>query len=284
LKTVGEAVGHTARLRSLRRGPLWASLVMAFVIPLSVYAATTISQGYSTSDTLSIGSIVSISDKSPDQVVAATSSNVNNLIGVVINNDSSLLSVSNGANNQVQVATNGLASVLVSDINGAVVQGDQITASPIKGVGMKATTNAKVVGIAQTSASDGQSKTDTYTDDQRKKQSISLSQIQVLVGVAYFYAQPDKTLIPQAIQNLANALAGKKVDSLPIIISAVIFIVTIIIVVAIIFSMIRNSIISVGRNPMAQSAVYRDVIQLSALVLGILAVAVIAIYFILTRF
>jgi hypothetical protein len=48
--------------------------------------------------------------------------------------------------------------------------------------------------------------------------------------------------------------------------------------------MIRNSIISVGRNPMAQSAVYRDVIQLSALVLGILAVAVIAIYFILSRF
>jgi hypothetical protein len=273
-----------ARLRYSRRPLLWLSLVLTVVVPMTAYAATTISQGYSTSDTLSIGSIVSISDKAPDQVVAATSSNVNNLIGVVINSSTSLLSVSNGSSNQVQIATNGLAAVLVSDINGPVVQGDQITASPVKGVGMKATNNAKVVGVAQSSASDGQSKTDSYTDGQGKKQKLSLSQVQVLVGVTYFYAQPDKTLIPQAIQNLADALAGKKVDPLPIIISAVIFIVTIIIVVSIIFSMIRNSIISVGRNPMAQSAVYRDVIQLSALVLGILAVAVIAIYFILSRF
>lgn len=284
MKQVSKVVGRTARLRYWRRQSLWLGLVLAFIIPATAYAATTISQGYSTSDTLSIGSIVSISDKAPDQVVAATSSNVNNLIGIVINSGTSLLSVSNGSTNQVQIATNGLAAVLVSDINGAVVQGDQITASPVKGVGMKATSNAKVVGVAQSSANDGQSKTDSYTDGQGKKQKLSLSQVQVLVGVTYFYVQPDKTLIPQAIQNLADALAGKKVDPLPIIISAVIFIVTIIIVVSIIFSMIRNSIISVGRNPMAQSAVYRDVIQLSALVLGILAVAVIAIYFILSRF
>ena len=284
MKQVSKVVGRTARLCYLRRPLLWLSLFLTVVVPATAYAATTISQGYSTSDNLSIGSIVSISDKSPDQVVAATSSNVNNLIGVVINNGTSLLSVSNGSSNQVQIATNGLAAVLVSDINGAVVQGDQITASPVKGVGMKATNNAKVVGIAQSSASDGQSKTNSYTDSQGKKQKLSLSQVQALIGVTYFYVQPDKTLIPQAIQNLADALAGKKVDSLPIIISAVIFIVTIIIVVSIIFSMIRNSIISIGRNPMAQSAVYRDVIQLSALVLGILAVAVIAIYFILSRF
>jgi hypothetical protein len=83
---------------------------------------------------------------------------------------------------------------------------------------------------------------------------------------------------------VANALAGKTVNTTPIIISAVIFIVTLAVVVSIIYSMIRSSIISVGRNPMSQSAVYRDVIQLSALVLGILAVSVISIYFILTRF
>jgi len=111
-----------------------------------------------------------------------------------------------------------------------------------------------------------------------------LGTVPVVVNVTYYYAQPDKTLIPAALQNLANALAGKTVDSLPIIISCVIFIITLIVVVSIIYSMIRSSIISVGRNPMAQSAVYRDVIQLSALVLGILAVAVIAIYVILTRF
>jgi hypothetical protein len=181
------------------------------------------------------------------------------------------------------VATSGIASVLVSDINGAIVQGDSITASPIKGVGMKATSNAKVIGIAQSNPTNSATK-QSYTDEQGKKQSVTLGQVSVAVNVTYYYAQPDKTLIPQAIQNLANALAGKQVNALPIIISGVIFIVTIIVVISIIYSMIHSSIISVGRNPMAQSAVYRDVIQLSALVLGILAVAVIAIYVILTRF
>lgn len=253
------------------------------ILPIAAHAVTTISQGYSTSDTLSVGSLVSLKDGTSDQVVATSSGNVNSLLGVIINSGSSLLTVSNGSSNQVQVATNGVASVLVSDINGAIVKGDQITASPIKGVGMKATNNAKVVGIAQDSPTNSNS-SQTYTDDQGKKQKVVLGEAPIVVNVTYFYAQPDKTLIPTAIQNLANALAGKTVNSLPIIISGVIFIITIIIVVSIIYSMIRSSIISVGRNPMAQSAVYRDVIQLSALVLGILAVAVIAIYVILTRF
>jgi hypothetical protein len=283
VKVVSQTVGRVVKRLRVHQ-TLWLSLILTIIMPLAVAAATTISQGYSTNDSLSIGSLVSLDKGASDQVVASTSGNVDSLLGVVINSDSSLLSLSNGSGSQVQVATSGIVSVLVSDINGVVVSGDEITASPVKGVGMKATSNAKVVGVTQSNMSDSSTKSETYTDDQGKKQPISLSEVQVLVGVSYFYAQPDKTLIPAVIQNLANALAGKKVDSLPIIISAVIFIVTIIVVVSIIFSMIRSSIISVGRNPMAQSAVYRDVIQLSALVLGILAVAVIAIYVILTRF
>jgi hypothetical protein len=177
-----------------------------------------------------------------------------------------------------------MVAVLVSDINGEIAQGDPITASPIKGVGMKATNNTKVVGIAQGKpVSSGDSK-QSYTDDSGQKQELNLGEVPVLINVSYFYKQPDKTIIPSAIQNVANALAGKTVNTTPIIISAVIFITTLAVVVSIIYSMIRSSIISVGRNPMSQSAVYRNVIQLSAVVLGILAVSVIAIYFILTRF
>jgi len=60
------------------------------------------------------------------------------------------------------------------------------------------------------------------------------------------------------------------VSPLPIILSAAIFLVSLIIVVIIVYSMIRNGIISVGRNPLSQSAVYRNVIQMSGLVLAIL--------------
>jgi len=105
-----------------------------------------------------------------------------------------------------------------------------------------------------------------------------------LVNVSYYYRQPDKTLIPPALQNIADSLAGKKVNALPILISIGIFLVTLLVVVSIIYSLIHSSIISVGRNPMSQAAVYRNVIQLSALVIVILGVAVGAIYMVLTKF
>lgn len=259
-----------------------AAVVLACALPVLAHAVTSITQGYSTEEELSIGAIVSLKDNSTDQVVATTTSNVNNILGVVVNDGSSPLTLSNGSDDQVQVATSGTVPVLVSDINGDIAQGDQITASPIKGVGMKANDNVKVVGIAQGEPRTGEDE-QTYTDEDGNEQPIVLGEAPVLVNVAYYFKQPEKTVIPSAIQNLANALAGKTVDTLPILISAAIFIITLVAVVSIIYSMIHSSIISVGRNPMSQSAVYRDVIQLSALVLGILAVSLIAIYLILTR-
>ena len=256
--------------------------LFAVVVPATVYALTPISQGYITSDKLSVGSIVSLKNNTTDEVVGATIDNVDSILGVVINDGSSLLTLSSGQSNQVQVATSGNLPVLISDINGEIKKGDQITASPIKGVGMKATSNTKVIGIAQGDPINSSDK-ESYTDAQGNKEDITLGQITVLVNVSYYFQQPDKTLIPAAIQNLANAMAGKKVDTLPILISGAIFLVTLIVVVSIIYSMIHSSIISVGRNPMSQSAIYRDVIQLSALVLGILAVARISIFLKLKR-
>jgi hypothetical protein len=220
---------------------------------------------------------------SQDQVVPAATVTVENLLGVAINAGSSILSVNSGETNQVQVATSGTLPVIVSDINGPIFRGDQITASPINGVGMKATNNTRVVGIAQDDLKESKNNKQRYTDSEGIQHTITIGEIQVLVNVSYYFKEPDKTLIPASIQNLANALAGKNVSSLPILISGAIFLVTIIVVVSIVFSMVRSSIISVGRNPMSQSAIYRDLIQLSVLVVVILAVGMASIYLVLTR-
>ena len=257
------------------------SLLGLFALAPAAAAVTTISQGYSASSNIAIGSLVSLENNSNDSVTPASTSNINNLFGVVINNGSSILTLDNGSKTEVQVATSGILPVLVSDCNGSIGSGDPVTASPIQGVGMKATTNIKIVGIAQGKV------TGTTKQKVAKEicgsEEITLGQVPVLISVAYHYREPEKTIIPASLQNLANTVAGKSVSSLPIIMSAAIFLITIIIVVAIIYSLIRNSIISIGRNPMAQSAVYRDVIQLSALVLAILGVGVVAIYLVLTR-
>jgi hypothetical protein len=259
-------------------------ILLTMALPAVAAAITTISQGYLTKDQLPLGSMVSLEKDSSDHVDISTLANVGTLLGVVIDPGNSLLSVSTGQDTQVQVATSGVVQVLISDINGTVAAGDNITASPISGVGMRASVNTKVVGIAQDSMNNNNSSKQTYKDKSGKEHSARIGTVPVLVNVSYFFKQPDKTIIPQALQNIANSLSGKTVKPLPIIISAGIFIVTLIVVVSIIYSMIRSSIISVGRNPMSQSAVYRDLIQLSGLVLVILTVAVVAIYLILKKF
>ncbi len=264
---------------------IFVSLSVFYLFTPTANATTSISQSYATKDKISIGSIVSLLNNSSNQVIASSNNTADSIIGVAINASNSLLSFVDGqSDSQVQVATSGTLPVIVSDINGEIKNGDQITASPISGVGMKATDNVRVVGIAQgdlitTSSSNKQ----TYKDSKGVEHTVIIGDIPVLINVSYFFKEPDKTIVPSAIQNIANALAGRSVSTLPILISAAIFIVTIIIVSSITYSMIKSSIISVGRNPMSQSAIYRDLIQMSALVLAILSLGMIAIYLVLTR-
>jgi hypothetical protein len=258
------------------------AVIGGFFMPAYAEALTTISQGYATTEKLPLGTLVSLQKNSSDQVIPASTSNVDNLLGVVINDENSLLSVNNGLPSQVQVATSGTVQVLVTDINGDIKRGDHITASPIAGVGMKATANVRVMGIAEGDLAKDANK-QTYKDKNGKEHTAVIGDVPVLVTVAYYFKEPEKTVIPSAIQNVANALAGRSVGTLPILVSGAIFIVMIIVVVSIIYSMIHSSIISVGRNPLSQSAVYRNLIQLSALVLAIMGVGLGAIYMVLTR-
>lgn len=258
-------------------------LLGVILAPALAVASTLVSQSFVTDSSLATGSIVSLQKGTTDHVDSSTTDNAGDILGVVINPDSSQISVSYDQGTQVSVATSGIQQVLVSDINGSITTGDPITSSPITGMGMKATDNVKIVGVAQDSFPNSTSQKASYKDKSGQTHSVNLGQIPVLVNVSYYYKQPNKTIIPAALQNLANSLANKQVNSLPIIISIAIFIITLIIVVSIVYSLIQSSIISVGRNPMSQAAVYRNVIQLSALVIVILGVGLGAIYMVLTK-
>lgn len=274
--------GLTRLIARNRLHGLALAVLVLLALPLGVKAVTSISGSYSADSKLALGSIVSLAPNTTDHVVAAQSNNVDNLLGVVISNESSLLSVNSGKDNQVQIATNGTQGVLVSDINGPITQGDHITASPIAGVGMKATGNVRIIGVAQSELGNNTIK-QKYKDDNNTEREVTLGQVPVLVNVAYYFKEPDKTLIPQAIQNLANSLAGRNVPAIPILVSAGIFVIMMVAVASITYSMIRSSLISVGRNPMSQSAVYRNLVQMSAIVILILGAGFAAIYLVLTR-
>lgn len=279
--TVSKGMGKRLRILNTLPAILLLSGILSCVGSFSAFAITTISESYQSADKIPVGSVVSLVKDSQTQVEPSVTSNVDNLLGVVINPDSSLLSVSTGNSGQTQVATSGTLPVLVSNLNGEIKRGDHITASPLKGLGMLANGNVRVIGISQGEMTG--KREETIKDIDGKDQKVVIGEVPVLINVAYFFKEPEKSIIPASLQNVANSLAGREVKPIPIIVSGAIFVVTAIVVMSIIFSMIRHSIISVGRNPMSQSAVYRDVIQLSALVIGILAVATISIYMVLTK-
>ncbi len=261
---------------------MYSVLVLGCLVLAPVgLALTTLTQGFLSDNSIPTGSIVSLKKDTADQVDPANSSNVDNMVGVAVNSESSLLSVTTGAKQQTQVATSGTLPVIVSDISGKIQRGDHITASPISGVGMRANNNVRVLGIAQGDMTSVREQ--TYKDSEGNEHTTKLGEVPVLVNVAYYFKEPNKTLIPAAIQSIVNAIAGREVSPLPIIISGAIFVVMIVVVTIIIYSMVRNGIISVGRNPMAQSAIYRNVIQMSALVILILGVGTVSIYLVLSK-
>lgn len=263
-----------------------AAVVGSCSLAASVQAAAGLAQGYRATEALAAGSLVSIDSQNSNSVLSANTDRLDGLIGVVVGANDALLSISSGLD-QVEVATSGVVQTIVTDLNGSIKVGDKITASPLNGVGQKAVLSTKVVGIAQ---ADFSAKTEggvkrKIKDKAGVEKEVTVGRIPMIVGVTYYVSGngSEKTVIPTYLQNLANELAGKKVSPLPIIVSVIIIIISLIVITALVYGAIKSSIISIGRNPLSQGAVYRSLLQVSALVMGILTVALVTVYLILSK-
>lgn len=248
---------------------------------LSVQGASSIAQGFKTDDPgIVSGALVSLKDKTANTVELSTAENVDRLLGVA--GEDSLIELTNGIGT-VKVVTTGEAAVLVSDINGDVKTGDKITASPIAGVGMKALTSTLVVGTAQANLGEAQTETRTITDKNGKKQTVKIGAISVHVDKVFYEAQQDQnSYVPPAIQDFANNVAGRPVSPVRVMVAGFLIAFIFVTVVVLLYSSIRSSIISIGRNPLSERAVHKSLLQVGITVFGVMAFTVIVVYLILT--
>jgi hypothetical protein len=216
-------------------------------------------------------------------VEASTVQNANNLLGVVVKSQDALFEVTTGAG-QIQVTTSGVAMALVSTLNGPVKVGDHIAPTALSGIGGKAVSNSRVIGVAQGSVdkdSSGAVKT-TIKDQAGGSHEVYLLRVPVLVNVTFFSTGTDqKTLVPQLVQRLANAIAAKQVSQLPIIISLIILVVSFFASGIITFTATRSAIISIGRNPLSKGSVVAGLVQVMVLVVVILMVGLGSIFMVL---
>lgn len=276
-------------LLAQRRSPKvkYAGLGVAMLIltigvsSLSAQGVSSIAQGFQTKDRNVVsGAIVSLKDNSPNNVELATPANVQDLIG--ISGSKSLIELSNGVST-VQIVTSGTTSTLVSDINGDIKTGDRITASPIAGVGMKATSSGIVVGTAQANLADVTTRSQQVTDKKGKSVAVKIGVVPVQVDKVFYQAPNDETsFLPPVLTDFASSVAGHNVSPVRIVAASLLIALLFIIVTILLYSAVRSSIISIGRNPLSEQAVHKSLLEVGLTVVGVLVFTVIVVYLILT--
>lgn len=247
---------------------------------LNAQGAAAISQSFQTSDSnLTAGALMALKTGSNNTVELATIDNVQRLVGVV--GTDTLVELGNGSG--TQVVTSGVTLALVSDANGPINAGDKVTASPIAGVGQKATSSVQVVGIAQAGLTTSNAKTTTVQAQDGTQIQVHIAKIPLQVNVT-FYVPPggQASFLPAFLQDFANAVSGKEVSPVRVVIAALILVLAFVSIAVLLYSTVRSSIISIGRNPLSEKAVRKSIFQIGFTVLGILLLTLITIYLILT--
>lgn len=272
------------KVRAHRTMKLLAGLLAAFALSAPAWAS--LSQGFATTAPITAGSLVSLDEKTSGAVVVADTSNASRLFGVVVPAASASISLSGTGSGQVQVATSGTAGVLVSTAGGAIKVGDYITVSSIAGVGQKAVASSRIIGTAQTDFDGtGTGVTKRSIEDGAAKKEIAIGQIPVAVAISSYTSTDGKQnyVVPNWLQALSNTLAGKAVSPVRIIVAGLILMVALISITVLLYAAVRNSIISIGRNPLSRSAVLKGLLQVIAIAAGVLGLTAGAMYLVISK-
>lgn len=267
---------------------LWVTLLAVSllaclsILPVSAADETAaISQGYIVHEDVIPGAIVSFADASKSGgVKLADRDNADKMLGVVSRRPLVELS---GSAKQTQVVISGTTLVLVSTINGEIKYGDKIAASPLSGIGMKATSSGSIVGTASQDFSAATEVSErTVRDLKGAQRTVKVGLLPMQVNVSYYRApEDDQTVLPSFLQQFVNAVAGRPVGLIRSLIALLLLVSGFGGVAILLYSSVRSSIISIGRNPLSAPAVHRSLFEVGAMGIGVLMVMLIAVYLVL---
>lgn len=251
---------------------LCASLILFFGSVFSaIYAQDEFSyaRGLVIADTEAVsGNIIAMD--ADGTYVRATIANSTRMIGVLSDTATVLYESVEGAGSPVVVG--GTTTVTVTTTNGSILAGDQISASPIPGIGQKAGSNEYIIGTALTSFN-GETGTQQTVNGEtfpigtipvyiqiRTAGSSQAGAVTNLVDqVANLFFQSAQT--PQQAQVLFRYIAAAIVASTSIAVSFRTF-----------GKSISNGIEAMGRNPLARRQI-QGIILLNAGLIGIISLA-----------
>ncbi len=245
-----------------------------------------VTQSYGTDDTLQKGMLVRINAKDSAKVSILKQDESDKMHGVVVSaNDAALSLTGNPDKRQVYVATFGKYNVLVSTQNGPIKIGDLISISTLNGIGMKADGEEKMVLGKALTAFDGSDAegTASLTDGEGKKSTVSLGRISVQVSVQSNPLQSAglPSALTQFLSDIGYSVTKKNVSVARLYLATLILLVASIVSGVMLFSAVRSTLVSIGRNPLAKQAIVRSMFQVVITSLIIFIIGVFGVYLLL---
>jgi len=259
-----------------------ACLALLLCLSLTLGQVMAIARGYETADTgLQTGMVAALSTEGAATVERATQNNVKRVVGVVTTFDTSSVTIASGQT-KILVESEGQVEAYISDLNGQVKQGDQLIMSPLKGILMKASENntSSVLAIAAQNV-EPTAESLTYTaekDGSQKETKITKATVNLNVqgsngGSGVGSDSP--------LAKLGQAIVGKNVGEARVLAALLVFIIVLIAEGGIIYGAVTSAITALGRNPMAQKVIRREIAQVILVAIGVLLVGLAAVYGIL---
>lgn len=259
---------------------MWFFGVLSTLVVIGGMAAA-LSQGYAAKDSSVItGMVVRLSSESSAShlvVEAADNSVLAPPLGVVIRDDQSLLAVGS-ASNSVFITDNGQARVYVSDINGQIKHGDQLTVSPLKGVLQKADSSSQLImGAALEDFPNSGAKSVVVKGANGKDTSIQSGLVNANISI-----KPLGNLQQTSqswLKEIGRSITGHSISEERILAAFIIFVTLLVIEGVVVHGTISSTIAAAGRNPMARGSIEQQsfkgvLIAMVILITGITTIAI----------
>ncbi len=236
-------------------------------------------QGFDSDERLDRGTIVVLDEEDSGKVEAATIERVESLYGVVINPNDAPVTLADEDGDQTFVSTAGRYRLLVSDQNGPIEAGDFITISSLAGIGMQVNEIAPLVVGRALEGFDGSNAIGSAQVGDRTVQ-IGRINADIQIGQNPFLS-PAEASLPDFLRRAAESVVGDQVSANRVYIATFVFIVSTFVAGSLMYSGVRSSIISVGRNPLSKKSIIRGMLQVIVVGLIIFIIGVFGVYLIL---
>ena len=276
----------TGMMQSLqnKKQILFVWMTLASIILLTALCpVSAIANGYATDDTgLLPGMVVALSNSGSSEepkVERAALDRETKVIGVSTTADNQLVTVGS-SKSKVFVQTTGEATVFVASLNGDVRKGDLLAPSPLLGILMKADeSTAPIVGIAIEDFDESVAETQNIQEAGESKQTkIDKMRINLDHKAA---SNQQASATDSSLERLGRVVVGKDVGEIQVLAALVIFLIVLVAEGGIIYGAISSAITALGRNPMANKVIRKEMVRVVVIALIVLGIGIAAVYAIL---